>query len=142
MVKEVGEIKNRICNMVLRKMDFSDDLSEEEVLKSVDDIIISLPERENMPLEEILNLRKEVYNSIKRYDVIQEYLDDETVSEIMINGVEAIFVERGGTLFKTDKTFSSKEKLAETISNDKEICRKFMESNKIKDLPDIFQNME
>ena len=115
MVKEVGEIKNRICNMVLRKMDFSDDLSEEEVLKSVDDIIISLPERENMPLEEILNLRKEVYNSIKRYDVIQEYLDDETVSEIMINGVEAIFVERGGTLFKTDKTFSSKEKLEDVI---------------------------
>ncbi len=115
MAKEIGEIKNRICNMVLQKMDFSDELSEEEVLKSVDDIITSLPERESMSLEEILDLRKEVYNSIKKYDVIQEYLDDETVSEIMINGVEAIFVERGGTLFKTDKTFSSKEKLEDVI---------------------------
>lgn len=115
MAKEIGEIKNRICNMVLQKMDFSDELSEEEVLKSVDDIITSLPERESMSLEEILNLRKEVYNSIKKYDVIQEYLDDETVSEIMINGVEAIFVERCGTLFKTDKTFSSKEKLEDVI---------------------------
>lgn len=115
MAKEIGEIKNRICNMVLQKMDFSDELSEEEVLKCVDDIIISLPERESMSLEEILSLRKEVYNSIKRYDVIQEYLDDETVSEIMINGAEAIFVERGGTLFKTDKVFSSKEKLEDVI---------------------------
>ena len=115
MAKEIGEIKNRICNMVLQKMDFSDELSEEEVLKSVDDIITSMPERESMSLEEILDLRKEVYNSIKKYDVIQEYLDDETVSEIMINGVEAIFVERGGTLFKTDKTFSSKEKLEDVI---------------------------
>ncbi len=115
MAKEIGEIKNRICNMVLQKMDFSDELSEEEVLKSVDDIITSLPERESMSLEEILDLRKEVYNSIKKYDVIQEYLDDETVSEIMINGVEAIFVERGGTLFKTDKTFSSKERLEDVI---------------------------
>lgn len=115
MAKEIVEIKNRICNMVLQKMDFSDELSEEEVLKSVDDIITSLPERESMSLEEILDLRKEVYNSIKKYDVIQEYLDDETVSEIMINGVEAIFVERGGTLFKTDKTFSSKEKLEDVI---------------------------
>lgn len=115
MAKEIGEIKNRICNMVLQKMDFSDELSEEEVLKSVDDIITSLPERESMSLEEILDLRKEVYNSIKKYDVIQEYLDDETVSEIMINGVEAIFVERGGTLFKTDKNFSSKEKLEDVI---------------------------
>ncbi len=115
MAKGIEEIKNRICNMVLQKMDFSDELSEEEVLKSVDDIITSLPERESMSLEEILDLRKEVYNSIKKYDVIQEYLDDETVSEIMINGVEAIFVERGGTLFKTDKTFSSKEKLEDVI---------------------------
>lgn len=115
MAKEIEEIKNRICNMVLQKMDFSDELSEEEVLKSVDDIITSLPERERMSLEEILDLRKEVYNSIKKYDVIQEYLDDETVSEIMINGVEAIFVERGGTLFKTDKNFSSKEKLEDVI---------------------------
>lgn len=115
MAKEIGEIKNRICNMVLQKIDFSDELSEEEVLKSVDDIITSLPERESMSLEEILDLRKEVYNSIKKYDVIQEYLDDETVSEIMINGVEAIFVERCGTLFKTDKTFSSKEKLEDVI---------------------------
>ena len=115
MAKEIGEIKNRICNMVLYKIDFSDELSEEEVLKCVDDIITSLPERESMSLEEILSLRKEVYNSIKRYDVIQEYLDDETVSEIMINGAEAIFVERGGTLFKTDKVFSSKEKLEDVI---------------------------
>lgn len=115
MTKEIAQVKSRICNMVLQKMDFSDELSEEEVLKTVDDIITSLPERENMPLEEILNLRKEVYNSIKKYDVIQEYLDDETVSEIMINGVEAIFVERGGTLFKTGKTFTSKEKLEDVI---------------------------
>lgn len=115
MAKEIGEIKNRICNMVLQKIDFSDELSEEEVLKCVDDIITSLPERESMSLEEILSLRKEVYNSIKRYDVIQEYLDDETVSEIMINGAEAIFVERGGTLFRTDKVFSSKEKLEDVI---------------------------
>ena len=115
MAKQNGEIKNRICNMVLQKMDFSDELSEEEVLKSVDDILTSLPEREGMSLEEILNLRKEVYNSIKKYDVIQEYLDDETVSEIMINGVEAIFVERGGTIFKTEKSFSSKEKLEDVF---------------------------
>ena len=47
--------------------------------------------------------------------MIQEYLDDETVSEIMINGTEAIFVERDGNLIKTDKTFSSKEKLEDVI---------------------------
>ncbi|MBO4679526.1 MAG: CpaF family protein [Lachnospiraceae bacterium] len=117
MTEESVDMKVKICNQVLSRMDFSDELSEAEVLKVIDDIIITLPERETMSLEEILNLRKEVYNSIKKYDVIQEYLDDETVNEIMINGTEAIFIERGGVLIKTDKSFSSQEKLEDVIQH-------------------------
>ena len=115
MTKDFSEIKGKICRQVLGRMDFSDELSEKEVLKAIDDTITTLPERGNLSIDEILGLRKEVYNSIKKYDVIQEYLDDETVSEIMINGTEAIFVERGGTLYKTGKTFSTKEKLEDVI---------------------------
>lgn len=112
---EISEIKATICRRVLGRMDFSDELSEEEVLKTIDDIITSLPERGELSLEEILGLRKEVFNSIRKYDVIQEFLDDENVNEIMINGTEVIFVERGGKLIETDKTFSSKEKLEDVI---------------------------
>ena len=54
MVKEFGEIKSILCNRVLHGIDFSDELSEEEVLKAIDDTITSLPEREQMSLEEIL----------------------------------------------------------------------------------------
>ena len=115
MVKETSDIKSRVCSLVLRSMDFADELSEEEVLKAIDDTITTLPEREVLTLEEILELRKEVYNSIKKFDVIQEFLDDETVTEIMINGTDAIFIEREGTLIQTDKKFSSKEKLEDVI---------------------------
>ena len=115
MTKEFAELKNRICSQVLNRMDFSDELSEKEVLKEIDEAITSLPERGNLSIDEILAMRKEVYNSIKKYDVIQEYLDDESVTEIMINGTEAIFVERGGKIIKTDKAFSSKEKLEDVI---------------------------
>ena len=108
-------IKVKACSIVLSKIDFADEMSKEEVLKLIDDVITALPERKELTLEETLMLRKEVYNSIKKYDVIQEYLDDESVTEIMINGTEAIFVEKNGRLIKTDKHFASPEKLDDVI---------------------------
>ncbi len=109
------DIKVKACSIVLSKIDFADEMSKEEVLKLIDDVITALPERKELTLEETLMLRKEVYNSIKKYDVIQEYLDDESVTEIMINGTEAIFVEKNGRLIKTDKHFASTEKLDDVI---------------------------
>ena len=109
------EIKVKACSIVLSKIDFADEMSKEEVLKLIDDVITALPERKELTLEETLMLRKEVYNSIKKYDVIQEYLDDESVTEIMINGTEAIFIEKNGRLIKTDKHFASPEKLEDVI---------------------------
>lgn len=109
------DIKVKACSIVLSKIDFADEMSKEEVLKLIDDVITALPERKELTLEETLMLRKEVYNSIKKYDVIQEYLDDESVTEIMINGTEAIFIEKNGRLTKTDKHFASPEKLEDVI---------------------------
>ena len=48
-------------------------------------------------------------------DVLQELIEDETVTEIMVNGPDAIFVERGGRLGKWDKSFTSREKLEDVI---------------------------
>ncbi|MBR5761043.1 MAG: CpaF family protein [Lachnospiraceae bacterium] len=115
MSNVIEDIKLKACGLVLNKIDFADEMSKEEVLKLVDDVITVLPERKELTLEETLMLRKEVYNSIKKYDVIQEYLDDESVTEIMINGTEAIFVEKNGRLIKTDKHFASPEKLDDVI---------------------------
>ncbi|MBO4615957.1 MAG: CpaF family protein [Lachnospiraceae bacterium] len=109
------DIKVKACGIVLSKIDFADEMSKEEVLKLIDDVITALPERKELTLEETLMLRKEVYNSIKKYDVIQEYLEDESVTEIMINGTEAIFIEKNGRLIKTDKHFASPEKLDDVI---------------------------
>ena len=115
MSSVMENIKVKACSIVLSKIDFADEMSKEEVLKLIDDVITALPERKELTLEETLMLRKEVYNSIKKYDVIQEYLDDESVTEIMINGTEAIFIEKNGRLIKTDKHFASPEKLEDVI---------------------------
>ena len=70
--------------------------------------------------------------------IIETWVDSEEIGELYDEKISVYFLKK----IRNEIRFSSKEKLAETISNDKEVCHNFIKSNKIKDLPDIFQNME
>lgn len=56
-------------------------------------------------------LLQTVFNSMRKLDVLQELVEDENVTEIMVNGSENIFVERAGKLFQTDLSFDSVDRL-------------------------------
>ena len=60
-------------------------------------------------------LYHKLYQSIFKYDIIQPLLDDENISEIMINGIDAIFVENQGLLIKTDLVYAEKQQLLQFI---------------------------
>ena len=70
--------------------------------------------------------------------IIETWVDSEDIGELYDKQISVYFLKK----IRDEIRFSSKEKLAETISHDKETCRKFMESNKIKELPDIFQDID
>ncbi|MCI8274226.1 MAG: CpaF family protein [Lachnospiraceae bacterium] len=88
---------------------------DERLRECIDEEIVTENRKAPIPLEQRILLRTALFNSLRRLDVIQELLEDETVTEIMINGPDCIFVERGGRLFKSGKRFSSKEKLEDVI---------------------------
>lgn len=58
-----------------------------------------------VPLKEKVGLRVELFNSLRRLDVLTELLEDETVTEIMVNGQSDIFVERDGVIRRYEKDF-------------------------------------
>ena len=60
-------------------------------------------------------LREQLFYSIRGFDVLEEYLQDDTVTEIMVIGASKIFVEQNGVLKKTDKTFFSEEEVYRLI---------------------------
>ena len=68
-----------------------------------------------LTLEKKEQLRKELYASIRGLDILEELLEQEDISEIMINGPHAVFLEKGGRLIRSEKTFESKEKLEDVI---------------------------
>lgn len=101
--------------LLMEKLDMSRELSDEEILDEIDGLILNKMRDSCLALKEKVELRQELFYSVRKLDVLQELIEDETVTEIMVNGPDAIFVEREGKLKKWNKTFTSREKLEDVI---------------------------
>lgn len=99
----------------MQKLDMSGEMTDREILDEIDHLILNRMRDCCMSLNEKVQLRQELFHSVRKLDVLQELIEDETVTEIMVNGPDAIFVERGGKLGKWDKSFTSSEKLEDVI---------------------------
>lgn len=108
-------LSERIRESVLSELDCSRELSDEEVLKVIDAVIINSCRDSYISLPDRLLIRNEVFCSLRRYDILQPLIEDDSISEIMINGTKSIFYERKGSLYKWDKNFTSDEKLEDVI---------------------------
>lgn len=104
-----------IRDLLMEKLDMSREMTDREILDEIDQLILNRMRDSYISLNEKLQLRQELFYSARKLDVLQELIEDETVTEIMVNGPDAIFVERGGRLGKWDKSFTSREKLEDVI---------------------------
>ena len=106
---------NSIRNNLINKFDLTRNLSDEEIYSFIDNEIIETGRQQFISLTDKERLRYILFNSIRGYDVLQELLDDQNITEIMINGPDDIFIERNGLLEKSEIHFSSPEKLQDII---------------------------
>lgn len=101
--------------LLMEKLDLARELTDEEILEEIDTLILERMRDSCLSLKEKVQLRQELFHSVRKLDVLQELIEDETVTEIMVNGSDAIFVERAGKLSRWEKTFTSGEKLEDVI---------------------------
>lgn len=101
--------------LLMEKLDMSREVTDREILKEIDELILGRLRKSCIPLREKAELRQELFYSVRKLDVLQELIEDESVTEIMVNGPEAIFIERNGKLEKWEKSFTSQEKLEDVI---------------------------
>lgn len=109
------EIFQALRRDLMDRLDLARELSDQEILDEIDQLILSGTPEVCLSLKEKVELRQELFHSVRKLDVLQELIEDETVTEIMVNGPDAIFVERKGKLKKWDKCFTSREKLEDVI---------------------------
>lgn len=106
---------NKLREKVMEKIDVSTEISDDKVKEIVDEVILEYGNEKGLSVKEKYRLQKEIYDSIRGLDILEELLEDKNITEIMINGPDNIFIEKDGRIEKYNNRFSSKEKLVDII---------------------------
>ena len=104
-------IRNRVREEVIRGLPRGEEVDDEELLRRIEERIEYEAREHYLRLEEKRRIRHEVFNSLRRMDVLQDILEDESVTEIMVNGPNRIFVEREGKMTETGLHFEGQARL-------------------------------
>ncbi len=104
-----------ITDTVRQRIDLTREVEDDEIQDMIDALIVQMGRKYALSLAQRQTLGKSIFHSIRKMDVLQELVDCDEVTEIMVNGTENIFVERSGHLYQWDKRFETKEKLENVV---------------------------
>lgn len=106
----VTDIKRYVTeNLPLSKM------SDEELEEKVEEIVSQRLAGKYCSIEQRLSIIQQVYSSIRGFGLLDSIINDDTITEVMINGPDNVFIEQSGRLFKLDKQFESQRRLEDII---------------------------
>ncbi|MCR4607947.1 MAG: CpaF family protein [Oscillospiraceae bacterium] len=89
--------------------------SDAEIEEVIDRAVLDAGRRTYLKTAEKIELKRDIFNSIRRLDLLQELIEDDEITEIMVNGTESIFYEKGGALYRWHKKFDEEERLLDVI---------------------------
>lgn len=106
----IQEIKKHVTeNLPLSKMD------DEELEEKIEEITMQKISGRYCSIEQRVSIVQQVYSSIRGFGLLDTIINDDTITEVMINGPENVFIEQNGRLFKMDKQFESQRRLEDII---------------------------
>lgn len=110
------EIRKYISEIRLIITEYPDSLTDEAALEKIEEYVFSLKKAQSCSHRENDRLIERIFLSLrKEMDILQPYIEDKSISEIMVNGKDNIFVERKGKIERLPLHFDSTEDLEELI---------------------------
>ncbi len=100
---------------IIANIDLSRDVSDEEIKEIISDTITKMKKDSFISLKEASLLQRQLFFEVRRLGILEELISDPTVTEIMVNGTDAVFVEKEGKILRWDKRFENTEKLKDVI---------------------------
>ncbi len=100
---------------IISRIDLSREVSDEEIKDIIKDAIYDLKQKENISLTEREDLFRLLFYEVRRLGILEELISDNSVTEIMVNGTDDIFIEKNGVISKWNRHFESEEKLRSVI---------------------------
>ncbi len=94
-----------------------EEVNDERALELIDEYILNKKELKDLDFNKLIEIEERLFVALRKpLDILQEFADDKSISEIMVNGKDNIFIERDGKIQKTKLQFDSREELEEVIS--------------------------
>lgn len=107
----ISELKK----MVSDSIDFNQNVKDEDILEIITERVFDYSSDNYIKALDKREVIEVIFNSLRRLDILQPLLDNDEITEIMVNGPDEIFIEIGGRVSKIDARFESKEKLGDVI---------------------------
>ena len=90
-------------------------LSDEELEEQIEELIRSRLQDEYLTIEERVDIVRQVYSSIRGFGLLDMIMNDDSITEVMINGPEEIFIEKAGRLYQLPEAFESERRLEDVV---------------------------
>lgn len=90
-------------------------INDDELEEKIEEIVLSRIGDMYCSIEQRVSIVQQVYSSIRGFGLLDSIISDDTITEVMINGPDNVFIEQNGRLFKMDKHFESQRKLEDVI---------------------------
>lgn len=100
---------------MIEAINLQTNINDDEILEVIHQVILSHRDDGYISIDTKKRLKMEIFNSIRRLDILQELIDNREITEIMINGPDHIFVEKDGAITRWHYSFESARKLEDVI---------------------------
>lgn len=90
-------------------------MSNEELEENIEALVSERLGVQYCSIEQRVSIVQQIYSSIRGFGLLDTILTDDTITEVMINGPDHIFIEQKGHLFRLDKHFESERRLEDII---------------------------
>ena len=113
--EEMTKVIMEIQEVILQKLDINSSISDQTILSLIEESVLRFAHTVYLSMDEKKEVIQRTFYAIRKLDVLQEILEDQEITEIMVNGPDQIFIENQGRLEPYPKKFLSKEKLEDVI---------------------------
>lgn len=102
---------------LMSRLDTSRELRDEEICEQIDKLLMEKNSGHYYSLKRRAQLRIELFNSVRKLDILQELIDNDQVTEVMVNGLDGIFIEERGCIRKWEKEFHTQDKIEDLVQS-------------------------
>ena len=118
------KITAEIKRSIMSDNKFAEELSENELKELISSYLLEKEKTHRLSLSQRKQMGKEIFDALRKFDVLQDLMDDDEITEIMVNGPEHIFVEKKGKIERVKQQFESTEKLMQLINQMVSACNR------------------